>query len=128
MGIREHSPGQASSEQRSAAAAPPGSRRRLGWPRWSAVGLSLAIFTSIASVAAAPQALAGSVLCTGDSYSTCVNAGFTDHGYAAHSGTSYWGADPGHNCTNYVAYVETQNGVARPSFALHDAWQWWSEA
>jgi len=33
------------------------------------------------------------------------------------------GADTGHNCTNYAAYVETLNGVARPSYQLGDARQ-----
>jgi surface antigen len=57
-----------------------------------------------------------------------VNAGYTDHGYGANNGTSYWGQDTGHNCTNYVAYVETTNGVPRPSFFLGNANEWWSEA
>ncbi len=29
------------------------------------------------------------------SYSVCINAGYTDHGYHAHSGTSYWGCGHG---------------------------------
>jgi hypothetical protein len=33
------------------------------------------------------------------------------------------GADTGHNCTNYAAYVETLNGLARPSYQLGDARQ-----
>jgi hypothetical protein len=53
----------------------------------------------------------------------CINAGYTGHGYHAHSGASYWGADTGHNCTNHVAHVETLDGVARPSYHLGDAWQ-----
>jgi surface antigen len=94
----------------------------------AAVGISLAVLMSLAGVAAAAPALADTVLCSGTSYSVCINAGYTDHGYHEHSGTSYWGADTGHNCTNYVAYVETLNGVARPSYHLGNAWQWWSEA
>jgi len=47
----------------------------------------------------------------------------TDLGYHAHGGASYWGADTGHNCTNYAAYVETLNGVARPSYQFGDARQ-----
>jgi surface antigen len=58
----------------------------------------------------------------------CTGAGYTDHGYGSNSGSSYWGADSGHNCTNYVAYVETMNKVPTPSFALGDAYQWWPEA
>jgi hypothetical protein len=67
--------------------------------------------------------LADTVLCSGASYSVCINAGYTDHGYHAHSGASYRGADTGHNYTNCVADVETVNGVARPSYHLGDAWQ-----
>jgi hypothetical protein len=66
---------------------------------------------------------ADTVLCSGASYGVCINAGYTNHGYHAHSGASYEGADTGHNCTNYVAYVETLKGVARPSYHVGDAWQ-----
>ena len=92
--------------------------------------VALALFTVSAgvSVVAAAPALADSTLCKGTSYSVCISAGYTDHGYGGNSKMRYWGADPYHNCTNYVAYVETQNGVTRPSYSLHNAWQWWSEA
>jgi surface antigen len=59
----------------------------------------------LVTVSAIP-ALADTSLCSNNAYSTCTSAGYTDHGYSAHSGTSYWGAYTGHNCTNYVAYVE----------------------
>jgi surface antigen len=37
----------------------------------------------------------------------------------------YWSSFTGHNCTNYVAYVETQNG-ASTSYAPGNAYQWGS--
>lgn len=70
-------------------------------------------------------AQADSTICTSDSYSMCVDAGYTDHGYSAHSTSSYWTMYPGHNCTNYAAYVEQQLG-APPSLTtnLGDADTW----
>ena len=74
-------------------------------------------------------AFAGTTLCSGNSYSVCTGAGYTDHGYAANSGNSYWGMDTGHNCTNYVAYVEQAvNGVPAPNYLLGNADQWYSNA
>ncbi len=88
----------------------------------------IALLAMLAGVPVAAPALADSVLCVGSNYSTCINAGYTDHGYNLHNSTSYWNAFAGHNCTNYVAYTQTTLGVAKPSFWLGDAWQWWSEA
>lgn len=92
------------------------------------VGPLTALLTLAAGLPAAAPALADSFLCVGADYSTCLTAGYTDHGYHLHNSTSYWNAFPGHNCTNYVAYAQTTLGVAKPSFWLGDAWQWWSEA
>ena len=104
--------------------------RGLPHSRYVSALATLALLAASLGVGAltATAASAATKLCSGSSYSTCVNAGYTDHGYGTHSGTSYWGADPGHNCTNYIAYVETKNHVTRPSYALGNAWQWWSEA
>jgi surface antigen len=77
-------------------------------------------------------ALADTTLCSGDSYSVCTSMGFTDHGYGANNGTSYWGmlvGPTGHNCTNYVAYVEsTVNGAPTPGYNLGNADDWASNA
>lgn len=90
---------------------------------------------SVAAVVAAPlivgllltsatPATADATLCSGG-FSTCTAAGYTDHGYGAHHGTSYWGAFPGHNCTNYVAYVlQTVNHAAPPGYQLGNAADW----
>jgi surface antigen len=73
----------------------------------------------------ASSAFANTVLCTGNDYSTCVNDGHTDHDFGGHNSTSYWGAYAGHNCTNYVAYVEsTVNGATSPGNDLGNAKDW----
>jgi surface antigen len=80
-------------------------------------------------VAATAPAMADTSLCSGTDWSVCVNQGYTDHGYGSHDGTSYWGADTGHNCTNYVAYVEsTVNGAPSPGNDLGNASQWATNA
>jgi hypothetical protein len=63
----------------------------------------------------------GGVLCSG--YSACSTDGFTDNDYAANQATSWWRMYPGNNCTNYVAYVESQVfGVTQPTYLLGDAY------
>ena len=37
---------------------------------------------------------------------------------------SYWGMDPGHNCTNYVAWRLSQDGVERPATSPGNASDW----
>lgn len=76
----------------------------------------------------ASPARADSVLCTGNSYSDCINKGYTDHGYGANSGTSYWTMYAGHNCTNYAAYMASQNGAPTPNYNLGSALTWASQA
>ncbi len=62
-------------------------------------------------------------LCTG--YAACDAHGYPSHGYAAHSGTSYWRMTAGDECTNYVAYVEdTVFHAKSPGYLLGDAAQW----
>jgi surface antigen len=85
------------------------------------VTLAASLFTTFT---AAP-AFADTTLCSGAAYGTCTGAGYTDHGYGAHSGASYWGMYAGHNCTNYAAYVlSTVNGAPRPPRQLGDAQYW----
>jgi hypothetical protein len=45
----------------------------------------------------ASPALANATLCSGNDWTTCTRSVYTDHGYAANSGTSFWGAVAGHN-------------------------------
>jgi surface antigen len=69
----------------------------------------------------------GTVLCAG--YSACSADGFTDHGYQAAESISWWRMYPGDNCTNYVAYVESQTfGVPTPDYLLGNADQWAANA
>lgn len=57
------------------------------------------------------------------------DANHTDHGYSSQRGNSYWGADPGRDCTNYVAFVEsTVNAAAYPGNGLGDAKDWGANA
>jgi surface antigen len=65
----------------------------------------------------------GLELCSG--YAACSVAPYTTHGYPAAEKTSWWRMYPGNNCTNYVAFVESQVfGVSDPSYLLGDAYQW----
>jgi len=104
-------------------------RTRLRRPARIAVTLGLLLGGMAAlGVAAAAPALADTQLCGGAAYSACINDGYSDHGYGEQSDwstQSYWGAYPGHNCTNYVAYVETTvNSAPNPGNGLGDAYQW----
>jgi len=89
----------------------------------SLIGLNLA---SVATARADAGAVAGSVggeLCSG--YTACSTDGFTTNGYPANANTSWWRMYPGDNCTNYVAYVESQMfGVTEPTYLLGNAYQW----
>jgi surface antigen len=93
------------------------------------IALILALLTTGLVALNAKPALADTTLCSGSSYSTCTSAGYSDNGYSTHSSTSYWSMYSGHNCTNYVAYVEqTTNGAPTPSYSLGNAYQWASQA
>ncbi len=72
----------------------------------------------------APNVTADSTLCTGYSFSTCINAGYIAHGFENHYTNSYWKAYGGHNCTNYVGYMLAQNGDIGPGAAIGVAGQW----
>lgn len=62
-------------------------------------GLSTARTTDVAS---GPTLAGTSLLCT--SYADCAAKGYSDAGYKAASGRSYWQMYSGVNCTNYAAY------------------------
>jgi surface antigen len=95
-----------------------------GWTRSAMIPLLILLGVGAAFVTGTSlPAYADVDLCTG--YSNCVNTGYTDHGYEAKSGTSYWGMFVGHNCTNYVAYIlQMVNGVPTPSPGLGGASAW----
>jgi surface antigen len=89
----------------------------------------LVLATALSAVISGPAYGDGnsSMLCNG--YAGCSQGSFTTHGYQNHEGTSYWTMDPGDNCTNYVAYVEsTVYGVATPAYNLGDGYLWASAA
>jgi len=85
-----------------------------------------ATVSGVASVAGVGIASASQLpkLCTG--YSACNQAPYTNNGYNTITNKkSYWGADPGDNCTNYVAYVEgTDYGATYPGTGLGNAEAW----
>jgi surface antigen len=89
----------------------------------SLIGLNL---TSVAAARADSGAATGAVggeLCSG--YAACSTDGFTTNGYPANASTSWWRMYPGVNCTNYVAYVESQIfDVTAPAYLLGNAYQW----
>jgi surface antigen len=67
------------------------------------------------------------ILCGG--YTGCSTGAFTTHGYEHAADTSWWSMYAGDNCTNYVAFVESQvYGVPTPRYLLGDADQWASNA
>jgi len=102
-------------------------KRTLAFRRVLTVLVAVLALTGV--IFTASPASANAVLCSGNAYSVCTSMGYTDHSYGANNGTSYWGAVAGHNCTNYVAYVEsTVNGAPSPGNNLGNAYQWASNA
>jgi surface antigen len=101
-------------------------RLRMSRARTVAIGAVLALVSSmLIGVVGASSAFADTTLCSGYDWTTCPNAGYTDHGYGSHSTTSYWGAYAGHNCTNYVAYAESAlNGAPTPGYLLGNGSDW----
>jgi surface antigen len=93
--------------------------RLLNW-RWG-LALLILLAAAVGVIAKAPNASANATICTG--YQGCVSSGHPDHGYGANSGNSYWGMFMGHNCTNYVAYMESLYGVSSPG-GLGNASTW----
>jgi surface antigen len=76
-----------------------------------------------AMVVPAAKAVPSSVLCSG--YVGCNRNGYSSYEYGRHSQTSYWRMSPGDECTNYVAYAESQAfGVRTPRYSLGNAYQW----
>ncbi len=92
--------------------------------------LLLTVFTAGLVTVSVSPALADSTLCGPDTaYSTCTGAGYGDHGYGPLNSNSYWSMATGHQCTNYVAYVEsTVNGAPTPTYSLGNAGSWGTNA
>jgi surface antigen len=68
---------------------------------------------------------ASSVLCTG--YASCGSAGYSDGGYQAKQGSSYWAMYTGTNCTNSVAYrlvATNKMPNRRPASGVGNARDW----
>jgi surface antigen len=94
-----------------------------GLRMWAALALALVVSAFGLTMLAAPAQATGTYLCTG--YASCNSQGYSDAGYGSTNGTSYWGMDPGHNCTNYAAYRLIRNGVDASYLRGQGmAWQW----
>ncbi len=94
--------------------------------RRRALAFGTVLITSLTFILGSTSTVSASVtvLCAGNSYATCINAGYTAHGFEQHFQSSYWGAYAGHNCTNYAAYMMTINGAATPNYQLGNASHW----
>jgi surface antigen len=97
--------------------------------RTAKIALIAAAFAVTATPAAASIVVPASsrmpstVLCSG--YAGCNRDGYSSYGYGRHSSTSYWRMSAGDECTNYVAYAESQAfGVPTPRYSLGNAYQW----
>ncbi|MCD9198807.1 CHAP domain-containing protein [Aeromicrobium wangtongii] len=83
------------------------------------------LFFAALLVPVSPAQAASTVLCTG--YTACTKAGYSNAGYSAKQGTSYWAMYTGTNCTNYAAYrLITTNGLPnkRPASGVGNARDW----
>lgn len=89
------------------------------------LGLAAAMIAALI-LAGVGRAEAQTVLCSGvsvDQVASCDKSG-----YASVMNTSHWGMVKGHNCTNYVAYRLSKNGVQRPTRQLGSANAWAANA
>jgi surface antigen len=85
------------------------------------VALSAAVGTP-AAAATAPQ-VPSSILCSG--WTACASFGYPSYGYATQGYQSYWQMSPGDECTNYVAFVESQVlGAPAPGYLLGNGGDW----
>ena len=80
------------------------------------LGGAMAIDTPMAA------AVSAGPLCEG--YSACSAAPYTTHNYQSNLSISYWGANTGVECTNYVAFVESLDGAPTPNYNLGNATNW----
>ncbi len=79
-----------------------------------AAALLLLVNVQVVQAWTGPNVLCGdsNKVSPASSYEDCGSKGYSSAGYEAHSGTTYWGQDTGHNCTNYVAYRISTNNPA----------------
>jgi surface antigen len=82
----------------------------MGKKRLAVAGLVTGLIAGGAALALPASAVTGTRLCHG--YADCRSRGYSDHGYQANGGGSYWNMYTGHNCTNYVAFRLVQGGMA----------------
>jgi surface antigen len=88
------------------------------------IGAGMPLVTPAGAVAAG---VPSTVLCTG--WAGCASQGYPSYGYAARGYQSYWNMSPGDECTNYVAYVESQVlGAPTPGYLLGNGGQWAASA
>lgn len=97
------------------------------------LGGIIPVIITISTMLIPQNAWANADLCitTQNNFSACNTADYSSHGYENHyqddvynPGVGYWRAYNGHNCTNYVGYMLTQNGDAGPGVSLGYATQW----
>jgi len=92
-----------------------------------AVAVPLGVVGAVIGAARPAAAASASRLCNG--YAACSVSSYTTHGYPSHSSSSYWRMDPGDECTNYTAFVESQTyGVATPAYVLGNGGDWATNA
>ena len=109
-------------------------RMRSSWARgvtsiiFATAALVIPATISLSVLTAGPVAAASaSRLCNG--YSACSVSPYSTHGYQNSSTTQYWGMDPGNECTNYAAFVEsTVYGVPTPGYSLGNGGDWATNA
>ncbi|HUP99497.1 MAG TPA: CHAP domain-containing protein, partial [Aeromicrobium sp.] len=88
------------------------------------VGLAGALAAGVISLTPT-AAHAETTLCTGKSFNQTYAC---DPGWAVNMMFMHWRMYRGHNCTNYVAWRLTRDGVAEPAYRLGNAISWASRA
>jgi surface antigen len=83
------------------------------------LGLSGTLVTGVLSMA--PAHATQSTLCVGKSVAETAAC---DPGWAADMKRMHWRMYAGHNCTNYVAWRLTRDGVPQPKYRLGNAGSW----
>lgn len=73
------------------------------------IGIAIVLAAGVALTGAAPASAQAAHLCSG--YVACAALGMSNHGYSSASRNWYWQMYPGHNCTNYAAYMMVKAGL-----------------
>ena len=82
--------------------------------------VAISVVTVLLALSGVQAAAADTITCTSD----LCDGGLWQTARGANNDISYWGMDAGHNCTNYVAWRLTQDGVGRPHTTPGDATDW----